>query len=331
MLDVNDFSKKQIVVYCPAKGDKVSYKNDNMIISNAEGKVKYQITCYRIFMLMIIGDCTMTTGIIRRAKKFGFAICFMTYSFRYYGKLNAGLEGNSYLHEKQYRYEGTEIARVLIYNKILNQRNILQSIRNKTIFVKDGILVLDGYVKALQDSRNMEISTIMGMEGNAAKVYFQRLFYEFQWKGRRPRIKMDYLNSLLDIGYTVLFNFIDALLQVYDFDTYKGVLHMCFYQRKSLTCDLMEPFRPIIDRRVRKGIHLGQFKKEDFILINEQYQLEYKKTTEYVSVFMEDVLKSKQEIFVYIRSYYRAFMKGKAVEEFPIYNIAEGEVMKGLT
>ena len=139
------------------------------------------------------------------------------------------------------------------------------------------------------------------------------------------------VNSLLDIGYTVLFNFVDALLQIYDFDVYKGVLHTCFYQRKSLTCDLMEPFRTIIDWRVRKGIKLGQFRKEDFVLINEQYQLEYKKSSEYVSIFMEDILRSKQEIFVYIRSYYRAFMKGKMADEFPIYDVIQGEVMKGLS
>ena len=144
MLDINDFSKKQIIVYCPARGDKLSYKNDNLIISDHDGKIKYQITCYRIFMLLVIGDCTLTTGIIRRARKFGFAICFMTYSFRFYAKLNAGLEGNTYLHEKQYRYDSTEIGRVLIYNKILNQRAALQSIRKKTEYVKEVIISRQG-------------------------------------------------------------------------------------------------------------------------------------------------------------------------------------------
>ena len=105
MLDINDFSKKQIILYAPALGDRLSYRNDNMIISSSDGTVKYQITCYRIFAVIIVGDCSLTTGIIRRAKKFGFSICFMTYSFRFYAKLGAGLEGNTYLHEKQYTYE----------------------------------------------------------------------------------------------------------------------------------------------------------------------------------------------------------------------------------
>ncbi len=32
MLDINDFSKKQIIVFMPARGDKLSYRNDNLIV-----------------------------------------------------------------------------------------------------------------------------------------------------------------------------------------------------------------------------------------------------------------------------------------------------------
>lgn len=46
--------------------------------------------------------------------------------------------------------------------------------------------------------------------------------------------------------------------------------------RKSLVCDIMEPFRPIIDWRVRIGINLRQFKEDDFVKINNQWHLDYK-------------------------------------------------------
>ena len=87
-------------------------------------------------------------------------------------------------------------------------------------------------------------------------IYFHKLygnqdnliyFDNVQWNGRKPRIKSDYVNVVLDIGYTMLFNIVDAMLQVYGFDTYYGVFHKCFYMRKSLVCDIMEPIRPIID------------------------------------------------------------------------------------
>ena len=55
----------------------------------------------------------------------------------------------------------------------------------------------------------------------------------------------------MDIGYTYLFNFIDALLRLYGFDTYLGFYHKEFYQRKSLVCDVVEPFRCIIDKNTK--------------------------------------------------------------------------------
>ncbi len=327
MLSNKDFEKKQIVVFKPAWGDKISYKNDNMVIKSSEGQIKYQVTCFRIFALLIIGECTVTTGLIRRSKKYGFSIVFMTYGFRYYSIINAGLEGNNYLHKKQYEYEGTELGRILIYNKILNQRNILNKIRNKTEYTREGIEKLDEYVDKVWNSRDIQRDILLGIEGNAARVYFSRVFDNVNWKSRKPRIKFDYVNSLLDIGYTLLFSFIECLLRVYDFDVYQGVLHTNFYMRKSLVCDLMEPFRVIIDWKVRKGINLGQFKKDDFQVIKSQYQLEYKKASEYTGVFMEEILRNKEYIFTYIQSYYRAFMKGKDEKLFPIFDINKCSIL----
>lgn len=243
-----------------------------------------------------------------------------------YSIIKSGLEGNNLLHKKQYEYSGTDLAWLLIYNKVLNQCNVLKMIRNKSDYIKEGIEILDRYIEQLNLKKNAERNTLLGIEGNAAKVYFARVFDNTNWKSRKPRIKFDYINSLLDIGYTILFNFIECILSVYDFDVYQGVLHTNFYMRKSLVCDLMEPFRPIIDWRIRKGINLGQFKKEDFVLIGQQWQLEYKKSNIYSMIFLEDLLNNKERIFIYIRSYYRAFMKGKDSNEFPVFDINSTDI-----
>ena len=163
MLDINDFSKKQILVYCPAVGDKMSYKNDNLIIKDSDGKTKYQVTCYRIFAVYVIGDCSFTTGIVRRAKKYGFTICFMTYSFRYYAKYSAGLEGNYLLHEKQYKYDGMEIARIIVLNKITNQRIALERTRRKTEFIQEGIRCLKQYETNLTQNTSISRDALMGI------------------------------------------------------------------------------------------------------------------------------------------------------------------------
>lgn len=314
MLDRPDFVKKQIIVMFANRGEKISFRNDNVIISDKDGKVKYQITCYLIFILFVVGDTSITTGIIRRAKKFDFVICLMTQSFKLYSIIGNRMEGNTLLHRKQYEYQGIEIAKFLVENKIKNQRQSINAIRKKSIANKEAIEKLDGYLQniiSIQDDK-----TLLGLEGSAARVYFPQIFDITNWKGRKPRIKSDYINATLDIGYNLLFNMIDSLLQVYGFDVYCGVYHKEFYMRKSLVCDLVEPLRPIIDMKVRKAINLKQCKQDDFELIQGQYCLNYKKSPSYISLLMEAILEQKENIFLYIQDYYRGFMKGRDISQF---------------
>lgn len=322
MLSSSDFVKKQILVYEPHLGDKMSYQNDNLIIRDSDKKIKYQVSCYRIFMVLIIGDTTITTGLLRRVKKFGLTLCFMTMNFKVYSIIGSEMQGNTLLHRKQYAYDELGIGKHIIHNKISNQRSMLSKMRSKTIDVKEAIELLDEYRKRL-DNADLSLQEVIGIEGMASKVYFPRIFNNTKWIGRKPRIKFDYINSLLDIGYNILFNFIDAFLQVFGFDVYCGVLHTCFYMRKSLVCDIMEPFRPIIDWQIRKSINLGQFKEEDFVIIKRQYNLDYKKSAQYTRIFFESILNYREEIFVYIRDYYRCFMKGKSVSDYPKFQLEE--------
>lgn len=91
--------------------------------------------------------------------------------------------------------------------------------------------------------------------------------------------------------------------------------------RKSLVCDIMEPFRPIIDWQVRKSINLGQFNEKDFILLQNRWTLNYKKSAQYSQVFLEAILERKEDIFLYIRTYYRCVMKEKPISEYPVFMV----------
>ena len=319
MLNANDFKKKQIIFLFTNEGDKLSFLNDNIIVKNKEGGIKYQSTCYRLFMICVVGNISITSGLIQRSKKFGFSICLMTTTFKVYEILGARMEGNTLLRKHQYEYTENDIGRKIEQNKIKNQSQILKNIRGKNQIMKEGIELLDKMVVQLE--QQLEYLEVMGIEGNAARVYFSRVFDNVDWKGRKPRIKNDYVNVTLDIGYTMVFNIVDGILQVYGFDTYYGVFHKCFYMRKSLVCDLMEPIRPVVDYQVRKSINLGQCKENDFEVINNRWCLKYKSNPQYIQFLMNAILEYKDDIFLYIQQYYRFFMKRKSASEIPVFII----------
>ena len=322
MLSTSDFSKKQIVFVFFNQGEKLSFSNDNFVVRNVDGKIKFQCTCYRLFLVFAIGHGSITSGLIQRSKKFGFTIVMMTQGFRTYQIIGACLEGNTVLRKLQYRYDSLEIAKHITINKINNQCTAIASLRNKNDKQIEAISLLRGYIEKIPSICSLQ--ELMGIEGSAARIYFPNYFNNVCWTRRAPRTKCDMVNTLLDIGYTILFSFVDALLNCFGFDVYCGVMHCSFYMRKSLVCDIIEPFRVLIDAQIRKAINLKQCHEEDFLVEQDRFILKWEKNAEYIKWLVEPIMEHKTELHSYVQAYYRAFMRSKPVEMFPTFDIRKG-------
>lgn len=319
MISAGDFSKKQIVFVFFNHGEKLSFSNDNLVVKTEEGKIKFQCTCYRLFLVFVVGNGSITTGLMQRAKKFGFTIVLLTSGLRPFQYIGAPLEGNTLLRQMQYSYDSLDLAKHITRNKIVNQREAIKRIRHKNEIQGEAINLLSGYLGKIDSAESLQM--LMGYEGSASRVYFSAYFNNVIWQRRAPRTKCDMVNAVLDIGYTLLFSFVDALLSCFGFDVYCGVMHRNFYMRKSLVCDVIEPFRPLIDAQVRTAISLKQCKEDDFTVDNGRYVLKWKKNPEYISWLIKPIMEEKEPIYRYIQSYYRAFARQLPASDFPIYEI----------
>lgn len=312
-MSLPDFREKQILFVNAGdvEIDKIKFANDNICLSK-NGKIENQISCHKIFSLFIIGDCSLTSVLIRNCQNYGVSLFLLNKNFLNYARILSIAEGNYLLREKQYLMGGVkefEIAKKLVENKISNQifllnklekqetGKFLSEIKNKIIFSETG-------------------KDLLGSEGSASKFFFQSYFESLGWKSRAPRAKIDIPNLLMDMGYTMLFNFIDAMLGIYGFDAYKGFYHKLFFQRKSLVCDILEPFRCIIDKQILKSYNLGQVNKKDFKLIKGRQQISYDDQNKYLEFFAQAIMAHKIEIFSYIRDFYYFVMNNS---EFPFF------------
>lgn len=321
MLSTGDFAKKQIVFVFFQQGEKLSFSNDNMVVRAADGKIKFQCTCYRLFLVFAIGHGSVTSGLIQRARKFGFAIVLMTQGMRTYQIIGNALEGNTLLRRAQYDYDSLDIAKHITANKIENQRRQLRNMRPKHDAQREAIEKLSEYLGQLPAAASL--NELMGYEGSAARVYFPAYFNNVPWQRRAPRTKCNMVNAVLDIGYTLLFSFVEAMLNCFGFDVYCGVMHTNFYMRKSLVCDLVEPFRVLIDAQVKKAINLRQCREEDFIVDNGRYLLRWEKNPAYIAWLARPLMEHKEEIYRYIQTYYRAFAKHRPMEQYPVFRIGD--------
>ena len=244
----------------------------------------------------------------------------MNRNLKVVARVNSVAEGNTLLRIKQYGLSAEkqlDIAQKLVHAKIQNQASLITQMRYLTPAdraVRDELAEIDTKTARTQHE-------LLGIEGNASKMFFNAYFRPLQWKRREPRCRQDINNLLLDIGYTYLFNFLESLLSLYGFDVYCGVYHTFFYQRKSLVCDIIEPFRCIIDRRLRKAHNLGQIDENDFFIHDNRYNLQWKNQQKYIRLFMKDIMEEKESLFRFCQKYYRWFMKDCPGNQFPEYKI----------
>ena len=316
MLSLPDFREKQIVIIGPGEEKSLRFKNENLVIGSGK-ETTWQVSCHRIFAVFLIGEATLTTPLLRKGLEYGISFVLLTQNLRCYAVIGAETAGNTVLRRRQYAWGDTlPMARVLVRNKVDNQRKLLKELRNKSAETKLAIAALEKYLPKITLARADK--ELMGDEGGASKEFFRAYFADVGWRVRLPRTKYDITNTLMDIGYTYLFNFTEALLRLYGFDTYLGFYHKEFYQRKSLACDVMEPMRCIIDRQILKSYNLSQINEKDFTTKNRQYDLRYKQAVKYTKMFSEAVMERKEDVFCYVRSFYMSVMKGEAIPAFNI-------------
>lgn len=92
----------------------------------------------------------------------------------------------------------------------------------------------------------VEFADATNREGHAAKVYFNALFgMDF-----RRRSSEDPVNAALNYGYGLLLSACNREVAANGYLSQLGIFHDNVFNRFNLGCDLMEPFRPLVDARV---------------------------------------------------------------------------------
>ncbi len=317
MLDTQTFLHQKIAVVFVQPGDKAGISNQNVVVTGSDGKVRIKIPCQQLFVLFLIGSISISTVLIHQARKFRFCIVLLDSSFRETETIGVHHQGNTKIRRLQYTRPAFELARHLIVNKVVNQKELLKHQRDKSTSVLNAIRLLEECEYHLKESRTL--NDIRGNEGTASQVYFRNHFNNLKWNARKPREKNDPINAMLDLGYSLLFVFIESLLSIYDFDLYCGVLHADAPKRKSLVCDIMEPFRPIIDKTIKDALNLRQFTPDDFSLYNGQWRLNSGKSAQYLSVLFAPLIEQKAVLFQYMLYFYRAFVSQKDISQYPIF------------
>lgn len=150
-----------------------------------------------------------------------------------------GSHDNSRKIKNQIAWE--EQIKGLVWTAIVSEKIKKQAVHLQNLqYITEADMLLS-YVKEIcyRDESNRE--------GHAAKVYFNKVFgMEFN------RDKECAINAALDYGYSILLSTFNKEIVANGYLTQFGLCHDNIYNPYNLSCDLMEPFRIIVDMVVKE-------------------------------------------------------------------------------
>lgn len=158
----------------------------------------------------------------------------------------------------------------MIWTSIVFQKIKMQA-ENLSYFNLSQSSLLNKYLAEI------EFNDETNREGHAAKVYFNAMFgNEFS------RSDDNSINAMLNYGYSILLSNFNREIVSSGYSTMLGLFHDNVHNNFNLSCDLMEPFRPIVDRYVRSNIP-EKFETDEkhsiLSILNKEYVIDSCKQT----------------------------------------------------
>lgn len=165
----------------------------------------------------------------------------------------------------------TDDVKALIWQEIIGEKIRKQADFLQELGKESEASLLTSYIGQI------ELLDASNREGHAAKVYFNALFgMQF------TRSEENSINAALNYGYSILLSAFTREITANGYLTQLGIFHSNMFNHFNLASDLMEPFRIIIDRLVKRmdPVEFGVTEKHemwnilsDYVMINDSKQM----------------------------------------------------------
>lgn len=276
------------------KNCKLSYKNDYLIIRS---ETLQMIHLSEINLIIIEnGMASITSYLINELINHKIKLIFCDEKHNpvgevmpYYGSFNTS---KKILNEIDWKKEN---------KKLVWQQIVKYKIHNQAMLLKK--LSINGYEKLLCYENEVEIDDKTNREGHAAKVYFNLLFGNEFIRGESNNI-----NAALDYGYSILLSAINREVTCKGYITQIGINHKNEFNQFNLSCDLIEPFRPLIDEIVynnKSNEFNKEFKYELINVLNNKIVIDAKEqyVSNGISIFVQSVFNALENLESKILNY----------------------------
>lgn len=268
-----------------SKPSKLDLKMGYLVVRDSENSVRLHISEISV-LIVETTNSSITTALLSELIKNKIKVIFCDEKknpsselVAYYGCHNSSLKIKNQINwqEKNKKKVWTSVVTEKIY----------QQAKNLDFFnLPEQASMLYGYIDEIKfyDETNRE--------GHAAKVYFNALFgKEFSRSDECP------INAALNYGYSLVLSCVNREIVHCGYLTQLGIFHDNMFNSFNLGCDLMEPFRPVIDKMV-KEMNCSTFETEEKrtlqTILNNEFVIDGKRQTliNTIKIYTKSVLEA---------------------------------------
>ncbi len=224
----------------------------------------------------LFGNIQVSTQAIRELTERGIPLLYFSHGGWFWGRTVGMDPKNVQLRMAQYKAVTTPevclaMSRGFVVAKVKNCRTMLRrNLEPAPPSLLDELAFL-----ARKAMTAPALDTLLGLEGTAAKTYFQAfsgmfrapdgIGESFDLSGRNRRPPRDPVNAMLSFAYSLLVKDVTLALTAVGLDPMLGFFHQPHFGRPSLALDMMEEMRPIIaDSVVLTCVNTGVVSPRDF-------------------------------------------------------------------
>lgn len=240
------------------------------IVCRAEDSEKFRVPFTNIEDIYIFSYSGCSPALMGKCAEYGIAVNFISPQGKFLARVQGKTKGNVYLRKEQFELFSIpqlDLIRNTVAAKLSNTRYLIRrSLHDNPDINSDGALTdcikyLENGIKTVYETADKDI--IMGIEGSCAKAYFDifdRLILhqkeDFYLANRTKRPPLDRVNAMLSFLYTIAISSYTSALESVGLDSCLGFYHALRSGRSSLSCDLVEEVRCVVERLVLTMINL---------------------------------------------------------------------------
>ena len=287
------------VIHVTEAGTRISKSGNQFKIIKRDGATT-TIPSRQTGQLILHGYTQISTQAIYFCAEQEVGLHFVSGGGRYLGSFNTR-QGSIQRRIRQYKALADpavclQLSRQLVICRGQSQRKFLMRGQRGIAPTK----ALETAIKQMQQtlkqvSKADTLSSLLGLEGNLAALYFgalpnlisEHVAPEFRFIGRNRRPPKDRFNALLSFGYSMLLKDVMNALLAVGLEPALGFYHQPRTQAPPLALDLMEIFRvPLVDMPVMASINRNQWEKaEDFNIRGDQVWLSDAGRRKFISLY----------------------------------------------